>query len=70
MKRTLIALLAAGFAFAASSSFAQTAEPTTPAPTKSAKPKSTKTKHHKSSHKVAHKSGKTNVAHKKAAPTA
>ena len=65
MKRTLIALLAAGFAFAASSSFAQTAEPTAPAPTKPAK-----TKHHKSSHKVAHKSGKTNVAHKKAAPTA
>ncbi len=58
MKRTLIALVAAGFAFAAGSSFAQTPAAS---PAKSAKHHS-----HKASHaKVAKKSTGTHVAKKK-----
>ncbi|RZL95120.1 MAG: hypothetical protein EOP82_03430 [Variovorax sp.] len=55
MKRTLLALVAATFAFAAGSSFAQApAEPTAPAATKAAKPAKPSSKA-KSTHKVAHK---------------
>ena len=54
MKRTLIALLAAGFALAAGSSFAQ-------APAEPGAAPVAKTKKHKSSHKVSHK--KSTKAH-------
>ncbi|MDM0074718.1 hypothetical protein QTH90_10020 [Variovorax sp. J2P1-59] len=75
MKRTLLALVAATFAFAAGSSFAQApADPVSPAPVvtkskaKAAKPAAKHSKAHKTtSHKVAHKSGKVHVAHKKSA---
>ncbi|MBO9650663.1 MAG: hypothetical protein J7605_19330 [Variovorax sp.] len=55
MKRTLIALLAAGFALAAGSSFAQA--PAEPGAAPAAKTK----KHKTSSHKTAHK--KSSKAH-------
>ena len=56
MKRTLIALLAAGFALAAGSSFAQAPAEPTAAPAAKTKSK------HKSSHKVAHKKSKAHAA--------
>ncbi|MBO9512834.1 MAG: hypothetical protein J7549_01860 [Variovorax sp.] len=62
MKRTLIALLAAGFAFAAGSSFAQAPAEPAPAPVHKAKStkhaKHAKTTHKSASHKVAHKKSK------------
>jgi len=64
MKRTLIALLAAGFALAAGSSFAQAPAEPTPAPAAKTKAKSTKHSKtaHKSSHKVATKKSKAHAA--------